>query len=1519
MVFFFQLNFFIQATLLPTLQHLRNREGSLLSQLYEITTQIHSQPTRTEGLFTQYYMQRIGLNSMLFPFPGPTLQSDLSSLLPSKKASISARFFKCLVCKPSHSQLLGGGNVSGESSSSTSSSSTSEEGSVESILQILKKKKSELKYELKNVRKQIRHLEKKKHSKRKEKHKKCAKQTEESLPTIYPKKHKERQKKRAEGPGDISEADMLKINEMENLECLEGASDIPLENMSEKSEPEEKKDDKEKGRASNVLVEDVSLFAGQCFDSYDEFTSLLEKYCSTTYTVVRTQKSWKLQLTPPNPKFPYRRVQITCVNFGEPRKKVIDGSRPRQRYSATGCTFQLHIQYIKKNHVYTITKFVDQHYSHSPSQEAYIYHRQKRKLDPEEQEKYVEKYMMELEVPPRTVKTQIAKESGKYPTTKNLLRYKQTKLESEGRDSEVKKLVDLLEEIKEKDPNSVIKLVYADSEQQTFAPAGKGIIKVIFCQTTAMKKMLEKHGSIVMIDGTYNLTSAQYVLVPFHIIDQHFITRLCGFALLSNETSDVMGAAMEMFADANKDLIGNMRYMVVDKDFVEIAAVAKRFGAVQIIICQWHATQAIDRKIHKISLPSHKQMLKEDLRSLTRQLVQVTSNEEYFAAWNTIVQLGVENEELTSFVQYMTINWHQHREMWCTYKLQEYSLFRTFTNNRAENFNKQLKTFIKRQSPVHTVVKKVLEIAETQARDVALQNVKSAEQVFMPADAKNPLLKEVLATGRGLLSHETLSRLREECEEVQNVPVEHIKAEKNESCCTQKKGHCAFFRNFDLPCRHLLATRRMNDEPLLEESMISNHWLLDQPGKSPQDIKGSQEKIANFAKTLLVRRNETARKSKLNTTSGTMREMALILSQYPESERIQLTHQLELLINAWNNNIKTKIDQDTIKFLLSGRDTLKNKEGEELGLGDLIFSPKKQNKNYKTSGDIPKKRKGPLFKTEKSQLDSKTGLEDWQKDVNKSMQQYGASRLWTRDDFEKLLDTTRSGSAAYLNDNHFIYASALVKQQFPNIQSLQDTLDYKVMGLKRVDPTKSFLQPVHSGAFHWALLTNIPLTKEERSGWNKICLFDSMIQLERDSMTTFKLAPAIEWQVTQLLKSQNLKSIEVICMPCEQQQNSHDCGMYTIANLFSLAHGISPSNITYKGDLRGQFLKMLEAGKSDLFQHEVVTISSSSKIKFMTQYAGKVQKKVPLKTMYRSILPICFCMMPESWDNVVVCDDCERTYHQRCSLLGQTDKGSTIAAKLKTFLCFKCRKPGVYGSGFCVPGLPDRRSEEEVAKKIDLLPSHKLCTYYHIVERQKIEVPCTMHDYRTMEELIVKYDLNSLYHKAGAIYVSIRNFYNSHSSALLDPKLFEDVLPTQLTVFALAIICDITETECPPIWSKNKSIVIGEDLKQIRKENELWVKTIGSHLQELEKKMRALEKLSCTEQKARDLISHLTNNLREADNCISNLNEVLANADTKLATKSQLQWKEETDEKVSFFQTQINALFGQLDMYLSHT
>ncbi len=264
-----------------------------------------------------------------------------------------------------------------------------------------------------------------------------------------------------------------------------------------------------------------------------------------------------------------------------------------------------------------------------------------------------------------------------------------------------------------------------------------------------------------------------------------------------------------------------------------------------------------------------------------------------------------------------------------------------------------------------------------------------------------------------------------------------------------------------------------------------------------------------------------------------------------------------------------------------------------------------------------------------------------QKKFNKKYKELGAKHSWSSDDFAVLLDDSRTGSSAYLQDFHFHYFFTVLRHQFgEELQPPQDIDTSTHRGLLPVDPTKPFVQVLHVGD-HWVVVTNIG----QKSSDNSLLLYDSLASTLKGSGGRRPLIrEGIKWQTAQLLRRQggeNKRVLSIKVRPCQQQENASSCGVYALANVISLLNGLDPSEIKYTGDMRKELYNMMAAQQLVPFRHEKnegsFTIPGSSLV-----------PKTRFLEMDHSFTVLCFCGQPESVGDVVECDSCGQTYHQVC-------------------------------------------------------------------------------------------------------------------------------------------------------------------------------------------------------------------------------------------------------------------------------
>ena len=103
-------------------------------------------------------------------------------------------------------------------------------------------------------------------------------------------------------------------------------------------------------------------------------------------------------------------------------------------------------------------------------------------------------------------------------------------------------------------------------------------IQAIFLQPSHCKALYENFGSLLLMDGTYKLTNIGFTTITIACIDNNFTAKLLSWALVSNETMDILVAVLNLFKDANDGKIDKTLYIVVDKDFTEIAGPLQKYS-----------------------------------------------------------------------------------------------------------------------------------------------------------------------------------------------------------------------------------------------------------------------------------------------------------------------------------------------------------------------------------------------------------------------------------------------------------------------------------------------------------------------------------------------------------------------------------------------------------------------------------------------------------------------------------------------------------------------------------------------------------------------------------------------------------------------------------------------------------------------------------------------------------------------------------------------------------------------------
>ena len=109
--------------------------------------------------------------------------------------------------------------------------------------------------------------------------------------------------------------------------------------------------------------------------------------------------------------------------------------------------------------------------------------------------------------------------------------------------------------------------------------------------------------------------------------------------------------------------------------------------------------------------------------------------------------------------------------------------------------------------------------------------------------------------------------------------------------------------------------------------------------------------------------------------------------------------------------------------------------------------------------------------------------------------------------------------------------------------------------------------------------------------------------------------------------------------PVQQQKGSADCGLYAIAFAVHAACGDDVMNLEFdQAQMRSHLLECFR--KKELVQFPTTT----------TRKHSQCSSHFP----YREVEVFCSCQMPESYGDMIQCDNCEKWYHIHCIGLAST-------------------------------------------------------------------------------------------------------------------------------------------------------------------------------------------------------------------------------------------------------------------------
>ena len=291
-----------------------------------------------------------------------------------------------------------------------------------------------------------------------------------------------------------------------------------------------------------------------------------------------------------------------------------------------------------------------------------------------------------------------AEKQGKRVSSQDVrnLKAKKRRLEREN-NNEGQLLVDACNLIIENDAGSSVNIVETDEELQ-----------VVCWQTSMMKH--RKFGHVLFVGSTYKLNIERFPLLMFLVEDGVGCGVPVLFAFVQCETGNILTSVLTWFCEQNDILITNV--IVVNKDIKLLNVLKDFFQQSNVLLRFFHVLRYIRKVIVVLKALSS---VKCDSLQLVSKMEYAYSQSDYDDAYNN----PMSNDEFPdSFKTYFTDNWHSCKEQLSMIYRKDLLTLGNNTNNRIENFNRQLKKILKPDMHLSETVKRLNDITLTIANDM---------------------------------------------------------------------------------------------------------------------------------------------------------------------------------------------------------------------------------------------------------------------------------------------------------------------------------------------------------------------------------------------------------------------------------------------------------------------------------------------------------------------------------------------------------------------------------------------------------------------------------------------------------------------------------------------------------------------------------------------------------------------------------------------------------------------------------
>lgn len=546
---------------------------------------------------------------------------------------------------------------------------------------------------------------------------------------------------------------------------------------------------------------------GSKFSSYSDFEKAKEEYENKNFAVLVKCKSEKF---PEGHKHRenliYKCVIFECKKGPNHKSSTSKGIRPNVTTGKLGCNFKLKL---RTNGGFLVVKESNlEHSNHELSEERFWHLPEKLRLNAEE--------MKEAELclksggNKKKIQAHLMQQRDGKPVILKTLHNISSKLqknEHENGHTDLEKMIESMKAI----PDAVINIAY---EQDT-----KELIGVYF-QDKRMKAIFEKFPEVLIFDATYKLNNYKLPLFVLLAIDGNGESEVVALFVIQSESKMCVGTMLDFFKSNNEAWV-KVEVLIGDKDFADRKVFEEKFPSAKIQICLFHALRTFKREV-PLKLGELNTTLKKHVLEIFTDLAYSESEETYNIHYSKLISLNV--QDLT---EYYEKNWHSIKDEWVLYEQNRHFIIKNRTTNRLESLNQKLKSVVARYCTLGKFFHDII-------ISVVSTNVERDHKAITMVEKMPINSQHVDEVEKKIRNHLTAYSANHVCSEYHKSSKMIFTSIENDIHILKKPSavikatynycDCGSISSMGLPCRHIMAVRRLLNLPIYEESLSRNRW-----------------------------------------------------------------------------------------------------------------------------------------------------------------------------------------------------------------------------------------------------------------------------------------------------------------------------------------------------------------------------------------------------------------------------------------------------------------------------------------------------------------------------------------------------------------------------------------------------------------------------------------------------------------------------------------------------------------------